>query len=168
MTARMLQKAFAFFRISIMKLLASILVCASLLAGQAALASPATDRLSTCLADNTSGKDRKDLARWIFLSMSVHPEIRSLSSATPAVRTDADRTMGALVTRLLTVNCERQTQEVVAQEGNIGMFNAFRSLGEVAMRELMSNPDVTASVGGYVRYLDQKKLESVLSGSAKR
>lgn len=70
--------------------------------------------------------------------------------------------MAALVTRLLTVNCEKQTKEVTALEGSAGMFTAFKSLGEVAMRELMSNPDVTASVGGYAKYLDQKKLESVL------
>lgn len=28
-----------------------------------AMAGPQTDALSTCLADNTSGKDRKELAR---------------------------------------------------------------------------------------------------------
>ncbi|WP_245932819.1 hypothetical protein [Aquabacterium olei] len=117
--------------------------------------------MSTCLTDNTSGKDRKDLARWIFVAMSVHPEIRSLSSVSPETRDQADKTMAALVTRLLTANCEKQTREVVSLEGNMGMYNAFRALGEVAMRELMGSPEVAASVGGYVRHLDQKKLESV-------
>ncbi len=145
-----------------MKFISSVFLCAALLFQQSAIAGPASDALSVCLADNTSGKDRKDLARWIFLAMSVHPEIRGLSSATVATRTEADKTMAALVTRLLTVNCEKQTKDVSALEGNAGMFTAFKSLGEVAMRELMSNPDVTASVGGYAKYLDQKKLESVL------
>ncbi|WP_411025814.1 hypothetical protein, partial [Salmonella sp. s55004] len=57
--------------------------------------------------------------------------------------------------------CEKQTREVASLEGNMGMYNAFRALGEVAMRELMGSPEVAASVGGYVRHLDQKKLESV-------
>jgi hypothetical protein len=144
-----------------MKIFAPILLSVSALAGQAAFASPATDRLSTCLTDNTSGKDRKDLARWIFVAMSVHPEIRSLSAVTPETRDEADKAMAALVTRLLTVNCEKQTREVASVEGNVGMYNAFRALGEVAMRELMGSPEVAASVGGYVRHLDQKKLESV-------
>lgn len=144
-----------------MKFFSSLLLCAALLFQHSAIAGPASDALSVCLADNTSGKDRKDLARWIFLAMSVHPEIRSLSSATVATRTDADKTMAALVTRLLTVNCGKQTKEVSALEGNAGLFTAFKSLGEVAMRELMSSPDVTASVGGYAKYLDQKQLESV-------
>jgi hypothetical protein len=146
-----------------MKTFASLLICTSLLLSQAAFATPTTDALSTCLADNTTGKDRKDLARWIFLAMSVHPEIRSLSSATEVIRDEADRKMANLVTRLLTVNCETQTKEAVASEGNTGVFSAFKSLGEVAMRELMTNPDVTASIIGYAKYIDQKKLESVLS-----
>lgn len=148
-----------------MKIFASLLFCLSFLIGQAAVASPATDGLSTCLADNTSGKDRKDLARWIFLAMSLHPEIRNLSAATAATRDEADKKMAALVTRLLTVNCEQQTKIVAANEGGAGMFTAFKSLGEVAMRELMGNPDVAASVGAYARYLDQKKIDSVLGKS---
>ncbi|WP_411024887.1 hypothetical protein, partial [Salmonella sp. s57610] len=61
---------------------------------------------------------------------------------------EADKTMAALVTRLLTANCEKQTREVASLEGNMGMYNAFRALGEVAMRELMGSPEVAASVGG--------------------
>ena len=30
---------------------------------------------------NTSGKDRKDLARWIFLAMAAHPEMKQHASA---------------------------------------------------------------------------------------
>lgn len=147
-----------------MKIFAPLLLCASFILGQVAIASPATDGLSTCFADNTTGKDRKDLARWIFLAISAHPEIRSLSAATEATRDDANKTMAALVTRLLTVNCGTQTKEVMASDGNAGVFASFRTLGEVAMRELIGNPEVTASVMGYAKYLDQKKLESVLGG----
>ena len=148
-----------------MKIFSPLLLCSSFLLGQFAIASPATDGLSICLANNTSGKDRKDLARWVFVAMSTHPEIRSLSSASATVRDETDKTMAALVTRLLTVNCEKETQVVAANEGSAGIFTAFKSLGEVAMHELMGNPDVTASVGRYVKYLDQKKLESVLGKS---
>jgi hypothetical protein len=74
--------------------------------------------------------------------------------------------MAALVTRLLAVNCEAQTKAAIASEGNTGLYAAFKSLGEVAMRELMTNPDVTSSVMAYAKYVDQKKLESVL-GKAK-
>jgi hypothetical protein len=127
------------------------------------MASPAIDGLSTCLADNTSGKDRKDLARWIFLAISVHPEIRSFSSASATTHDEADKTMAALVTRLLTVNCEQQTKDAAKQEGNTGIFTAFKSLGELAVRELTSDPDVAASIGGYVKYLDKNKLNSVFA-----
>jgi hypothetical protein len=28
---------------------------------------------SSCMADSSTGKDRKELARWIFVAMSSHP-----------------------------------------------------------------------------------------------
>lgn len=148
-----------------MKTITTLLICTPLLFGQAAVAGPVTDELSTCLADNTSGKDRKDLARWIFLAMSSHPEIRNLSAATAATRDDADKKMAALVTRLLAVNCEKQTKAVAMNEGNAGMFIAFKSLGEVAMRELMGNPEVMSSVGSYAKHVDQQRMESVFGKS---
>lgn len=51
-----------------------------------ALAGPYTDALGSCLADNTTGKDRKELARWIFVAMSAHPEMRDLSNTTHVLR----------------------------------------------------------------------------------
>lgn len=129
-----------------------------------ALAGPKADALAACLGDNTTGKDRKDLARWIFVAMSAHPDIQDLAKPSEAIRNGADQTMGQLVTTLLAERCTLQTREVMQQEGSAGMFNAFRVLGELAMKELMSNPEVAQSLGGYERYLDQPKLKTALGG----
>lgn len=145
-----------------MRLLAILLLSFAVLSQQAAVASPSADALGTCLKDNTSGKDRKALARWIFLAMSAHPEIRSLTNATEAVRTEADKGTAALVTRLLTENCIVQTRAAVEKDGSQGMFNAFKSLGEVAMAELMQDPAVSASVSSYAQFLDKKKLGAIM------
>ena len=129
-----------------------------------AQAGPKADALAACLGDNTTGKDRKELARWIFVAMAAHPEIKDLSTASAATRDAADQGMGRLVTALLAERCAAQTREVVAQEGSPGMLSAFRTLGELAMKELMSNPDVGRSLSGYERYLDQAKIRAALGG----
>lgn len=144
--------------------LTALLLCLSLGAALPAQAGPKADALAACLGDNTTGKDRKDLARWMFASMAIHPEIKDLSATTPAARDAADQSMGRLVTALLAERCATQARETVQQEGSAGMFNAFRVLGELAMKELMSNPDVARSMGGYERFLDQDKLKAALGG----
>ena len=64
-------------------LVASVIVLVTLVAPSGA--TYATDEaLSRCLADNTSGRDRKDLARWVFFAMAAHPEIKQYT--VPTVR----------------------------------------------------------------------------------
>ena len=145
-----------------MRILPTLLISLAVLAPQTAMASPATEALGNCLKDNTSGKDRKELARWVFLAISAHPEIRSLSTASDATRTESSKGMAALVTRLLADNCAAQTRAVVEKDGHQGMFNSFKALGEVAMMELMSNQEVSASVSAYTQFVDKKRLEAVL------
>jgi hypothetical protein len=145
-------------------LLPALLLSLAAVLPLSAHAGPKADALAACLGDNTSGKDRKELARWVFVAMATHPEIRDLSNASPASRDAADQAMGRLVTALLAERCAPQTREVVQQEGSAGMVSAFRALGELAMKELMSNPEVGKSLGGYERYLDQAKLKAALGG----
>lgn len=146
-----------------MRLFASLLLSLAILAPQAAMASPTSDALGECLKDNTSGKERKDLARWVFISMSAHPDIRSLASVSNAAHAESDKQMGTLLTRLLSESCAKQTRAAIEAEGQQGMFASFKTLGEVAMFELMSNPEVNKAISSYVQYVDTKKLEQVLT-----
>jgi hypothetical protein len=45
-------------------------------------------------------------------------------------------------------------------EGSAAMLYAFRALGELAMKELMSNPEVAKSLSSYERFLDQAKIKA--------
>ncbi len=146
-----------------MRFLTIFLLSLAILSPHAAIASPTSDTLGTCLKDNTNGKDRKALARWIFLAISAHPEIRQLSVATDAIRLDSDKGTAVLVTRLLTENCRAETRAVVAKDGNPGLFSAFKLLGEVAMTELMTDPGVSAAISNYAQFVDKKKIEEVLT-----
>lgn len=145
-----------------MRILAGLLFGMAVLSAQPALANPVAHALGECLKDNTSGKERKELARWIFVSMAAHPDMRNLTTTTDATRLEASKGAAQLFTRLLTENCTTQTRAVVEQAGPSGMGDAFKALGEVAMMELMSNQEVARSINSYMQFLDKKKFEAAL------
>ena len=123
-----------------------------------------TSALSGCLADNTSGKDRKDLARWVFLAMASHPEIRQFASSEAATGIEeSHRATAALFTRLLAENCSKQTQAAFKEGGGAAIQGAFQTLGQLAMQELMTNKDVASNMGAFEKYLDQEKLGRALT-----
>lgn len=142
--------------------LAVLASIALLSAAPAAQAGPATDAAAQCLTDNTTGKDRKDLAKWIFVGMAAHPEIRSLSAITPEATEEAQKAMGRIVTQLIGTACAQEMTAAVKADGPLGINTAFEHLGKIAMQELMSNPQVNATIGGFERFIDKKKLEPVL------
>lgn len=129
-------------------------------------AGPATDALGTCLADNTSGKERKTLARWVFIAISAHPAISDASAVTASMRDDADRDMAALVMNLLSERCTAETARAMRVEGARSLEGAFESLGKLAMVELMSNPEVAQSISSYAKHLDTDRLDSILKQQA--
>lgn len=128
-----------------------------------ALAGTATDALSTCLADNTTGKDRKEMARWVFVGMASHPEIKMLSNVTQAKRDELDKSMATLVTRLMTENCLVQARSAMEKDGGEAFKVAFGVVGQLAMQELMSNPNVNASFSDFAKYIDKEKVNSAFS-----
>jgi predicted secreted protein len=115
-----------------------------------------------CLGDNTSGKDRKDLAKWVFMAMATHPEIAPLSATTPAIMETSQKAMGVLVTRLIADNCPNEMRAAVKAHGSNGIKAAFEILGRIAMQELTSNADVTSALTGFERFMDKTKVERVL------
>ena len=127
-----------------------------------AAAGPYTDALGACLADNTTGKDRKDLAKWIFIAMSAHPEIKGLATASTQDSEQINQAIGALLTRLLTQSCVDQARAAKQKEGGEAFKAAFTSLGQLAMQEIMSNQQVQASISGFQKYVDAKKLQAAL------
>jgi hypothetical protein len=138
------------------------IAAAALALPSAVLAQAPVGGLGQCLADNTSGRDRKDLARWVFLAMAAHPEIKDLSKATPADADGASKTTGALITRLLTQSCAKEARMTMAAGGANALQFAFQMLGQLAMQELMSDGSVGQSMGAIERHVDQKKINEAL------
>ena len=141
-----------------------VLILSFLVAGPAA-AQNSTQQLSQCLAETTSGKDRKDLARWVFFAMAAHPEIKDFTSPSAAsAEEETHKVMADLFTRLLSESCLKQTQAAFKEGGASAIGVAFQTLGQLAMQELMSNPAVNASMSKFEKQLDQSKLSKAFGG----
>ncbi len=116
------------------------------------------DALGTCLADQTSGKDRKDLARWVFVGMAGHPEMARYSKVDAKSVEEESRQMGAMVSRLLGESCAKEYKETVKSRGGLGLQAAFETLGRLAMQELIADTNVKANMAQFERYVDRSKL----------
>ena len=140
--------------------LAAVIIGAAI-NGAPAKAGPATDALSACLADSTTGKDRKDMARWVFVGMATHPEIKDFSNITDGKRDEIDRIVARLFTKLLAEKCPVQAKLAMKNDGSVAIGSAFKTIGGLAMQELMSNPRVDASFTKFTEYIDKKELNEV-------
>ena len=138
-------------------LLAGFSTSTTVVAGQASAA------LGACMVDALTGKERKQLAQWIFFGMSAHPEIKAYSKITPANRNNTDQTIGHLITRLLTQDCPAETVKAMEKESNLAMQSAFELVGRVAMQELMTSQDVNLAMAGFEKYMDKEKFEALNS-----
>jgi hypothetical protein len=132
----------------------------------AAPGQPPVDALRSCLADSTSGKDRKDLAKWVFLSMAAHPAMKQhVGPGTEAAAEESSQTVALLFQRLLTTSCVTETKAVFkVGQGAQAIQLAFQGLGQLAMQELMTDKSVQDSMGKLERYVDQKRIAEVFSG----
>lgn len=146
---------------SVHRIVFVVLLCLGIVAPIAAQPASSIDAAGTCLTDNTSGRDRKDLVMWVFLAMSKHPEISAVSAATPKMSDESNRRIGALFTRLVAEDCPNEIRAMLKEHGPSSISKAFEVLGRVAMQELMSHPDVEAAFSGLDQYTDKAKLEPV-------
>ena len=127
-----------------------------------ALASSPTEAFANCMVDNLNGKERKNLAKWIFFAIAAHPEIKSYSNVISKDIKESDKYVGKLITRLLVANCPNELKK--ANKSNpLAAQQGFELVGRVAMQELMTNQAVTKAITNYIQYADQEKLNKVLS-----
>lgn len=142
--------------------IASVIFLSSVVSSPA-FAGATTDALTACIADNSTGKDRKDLAQWVFAGMASHPDIKRLSTVDATTRDGLDRTIAKLSTKLLTESCSKEAKLAVATDGNASFSIAFEFLGKLAMQELMTDPAVHASFSNYTKYLDRSRFDATFS-----
>jgi len=138
-----------------------LLLAASTLAAQA---QPAVNAFGKCLGDNTTGRDRKDLARWLFVAMGAHPDMKAISTINPSAPEDSSKAAGRLFTKLVVEACPKEAKAAVDAVGSGAFQSAFTVLGQLAMQELMTDKDVAAGMALLEKHVDTSKIQSVLLG----
>lgn len=138
------------------------IVCAWL-SPMAAYSAQEAQQLGACMTDALSGKERKDLAKWIFFSISTHSDIKDYTNI-PKNDIDASNAhVGALITRLLTADCPKIADAAMKAEGSKALEYAFGVVGQVAMQELMAEKSVSEALSQYEKHLDQKKFNETFN-----
>lgn len=143
------------------KTIATLLLAASLGAATTARAGIYTDDLSRCLVASSSTEDNDVLMRWLFSAMTVNPAVKSLTTLSAEQRDTYSRQGAALVQRLVTGDCHKETVAALKYEGLAAFAESFRVLGGVAARGLMSEPTTQAQFSGFTRYFDQAKWNAL-------
>lgn len=123
---------------------------------QATIAMPNehASRLAQCISLSTTGKDRLVTARWLATSMASAPLLADALSVNTGKKREIDIAMGALFTRLFTVDCRAEAAPLFKNRDTLGIEAASGRLGEIAMKELMSDPVAMVAIVEYAKYAD--------------
>lgn len=135
----------------------------ALLTAGSAHAGPYSDDLGKCLVASTTAADKGALVKWMFATAALHPAVKSVASVTPAERSGFNRDTARLFERLVTESCKAQTQQALKYEGAVALQVAFQLLGQVAARELFSDPAVAGGMADLEKHFDKQKLEAAFA-----
>ena len=111
-----------------------------------------TDDLSKCLVKSSNGADRSVLVQWIFSALSLHPAVQPLASITTEQRDAFNERVAALFSRLLVDDCRKEAIDALKYEGSAAFDASFQVLGQVASRDLMTEPHVATGLSGQIAY----------------
>ena len=122
-------------------------------------AGPFGDEMSKCLVLATSSKDNSLLGRWLVRVYGEHGDSKDLTNLSDYKKEKIDKDVARLFTRLLSEDCKVETKKALKFEGDAVMFNAFRTLGEVAGKELLEDNNVSKAINKFTEYVDYGKLK---------
>lgn len=121
-----------------------------------------TDTLTKCIVRSTTDVDKKLVVTWVFSIIALHPDVQGMMLVSDADRDDANKKIANLFETLLTKSCRTESTEAMKYEGNEAIGKSFEVLGQIAMRELLTNQEVTAGLSGFTKYIDAQRIEEVL------
>jgi hypothetical protein len=120
------------------------------------------NELGRCIVSKTTGEDRIAVAGWMLAALASAPQLKGVAEVAPARKDAADRGMARTYTRLIAKDCESQSRALFATRKPEAFGAASRPLGEIAMRELMSDPATMAALAAYANYLDNDDFKDVI------
>lgn len=121
-----------------------------------------TDTLTKCIVRSTTDTDKRLVVTWVFSIIALHPDVQNMMMVSVDDREEANKKIANLFETLLTKTCRTEAVEAVKYEGNAAIGKSFEVLGQIAMRELLTDPQVNAGLSGFVKYIDLPRVEEVL------
>lgn len=134
-------------------------------AAQPAQAGPFGDELAKCLVRSTTPDDKTALVQWIFAVMGMHPQVRQLTLISPEKRNELNKRMGDLMIALLVDRCGKESREAINNEGMGTIETSFNLLGQVAAKELFTDPQVAAGLEDFSKSIDGQKLKALIDSA---
>lgn len=116
-------------------------------------ASEGAMQLGRCAIGVTTGNDRLLVAQWVGSSLAMAPQLGGVVTVDAAAKDILDRRMAELFMRLFTEDCIEQARPLVQSGDQASIQFAFGMLSEIAMRELLTDPQAMAALTGYVQYI---------------
>jgi hypothetical protein len=120
------------------------------------------DALSKCLVAKSSAADRTLLVQWIFGAMSTHPAVKDVAESRESRRKALTGEAAALFQRLVLEDCRAETVAAVRYDGSGALEASFGVLGQVAMSDLMANPEVTRELEALGSQMDKPRMEALM------
>ncbi len=143
-------------------LIALIIAGVMLLFSSGANAGVYSDDLSRCLVESSTPSDKMVLVKWMFTAMSLHPAVKSIASVSKKQLDISNKETGDLLVKLLTISCKEQAIKAIKYEGAAALHSSFNVFGQVAAKELFSNPDVAAGMAGLNKYMNSEEINKAL------
>lgn len=145
-----------------MKILRPALVVVLLLSANLLSAGPYSDALGRKLVASTTPAEKAVFVRWLFVAMSLHPDLKDMAAITPAQREAANKEIAALMTRMLSETCVAEAKLALKHEGQAAFESAFSIFGEMAAQDLFGNPKVNEGIAELEKYVDGKAIAAAL------
>ena len=117
-------------------------------------AGPFTDDFAKCLVTKTTAQEKTDLVKWIYVTISFHPQLSQMSNLTAEDVEMANIRVADYMTNVFAYKCNDELNQATKYEGEESVFYAFELLGWLAIGELMQDQGVTAASELFIQYVD--------------
>ena len=124
---------------------------------------PFTDEFAKCIVMKTTTQEKTDLVRWIYVTMSFHPQLMDLSNLTADDVEMVNIRVADYMTNVFAYKCNEELNMAIDYEGEESVYYAFELLGEIAMTELMEDQGVSAASELFIDYIDVSIFEQILN-----
>jgi hypothetical protein len=147
------------------RLLVGMMAFAWAVAGSAQ-AEDLSQAFGKCLVAHTSAEDHVVVVQWVFIAMSRAPALRGMSNVTPEQSDRTAEAVGKVVDRLVLHDCHAEAVAAVRANGPAALHDAFEVFGKIGLRDVMSDPAVTAELGKTGAYVDQSGWTALMEEGA--